>query len=73
MNDSQAVYTGSRLQRVRLLRAPTYNEQIFFSERNISDLYQCLKSSVTMGTAYNEHIFMNEVARCKRDSSVCSK
>ena len=32
-------YTGSRLQRVRLLRAPAYNEQIFFSEVNASDWY----------------------------------
>ena len=34
-------YTGSRLQRVRLLRAPAYNEQIFFSQINASDWYQC--------------------------------
>ena len=27
------IYTGSRLQRVRLLRPPGYNEQLFFSEK----------------------------------------
>ena len=52
-------YTGSRLERVRLLWAPSYNEQIFFSKTNLSHLRQCLKSSDTTSTSYNEHIFMN--------------
>ena len=52
-------YTGSRLQRVRLLRAPGYNKQIFFSKTNPSHLRQCSKSSDTTSTSYNEHIFMN--------------
>ena len=30
-------YTGSHLQRVRLLRAPGYNEKIIFSEEMTSD------------------------------------
>ena len=37
----------------------------FFSEGNTSDWHQCLKGSVTMSTAYTEHIRLNQVARCK--------
>ena len=47
---------------------PHIMSKYFFQKEMFFDLYQCLKSSVTMSTAYNEHIFMNEVARCKRDS-----
>ena len=50
-------YTGSCLQRVRLLRAPGYNEQIILSEKKTSHWHQCLKSSDIVNTAYNEHIF----------------
>ena len=46
--NSKLAYTGSRLQRVRLLRAHIYNESIFFSKRNTSDWHQCLKSSVQL-------------------------
>ena len=46
-------YTGSHLQRVRLLRAPDYNEQIFFSKMNPSHLRQCSNSSDTTSTGYN--------------------
>ena len=48
-------HTRCRLQPVRLLRAPDYDEYIFFSERTV----QCLNSSITVITICNEYIFMN--------------
>ena len=36
------LYTGSRLQRVRVLRAPVCNEKIFPRKKNTSDWHQCL-------------------------------
>ena len=41
------IYTGSRLQRVRLQRAPGYNELISLHQNN---WLQCLKDSVIMST-----------------------
>ena len=41
------VYTGSRFQRVRLLRAPAYNEQIPFVLKSLTAM---LKSSGTTST-----------------------
>ena len=55
--------TGSRLQRVRLLWASSYNQQLFLSERNTSAWHQCLKSVDIMSTAYNEQIFTHHKGR----------
>ena len=51
-------YTGSRLLRVRLLRTPSYNKQVFISKMNFS-LTSMFKSSDIESTGYNEHIFIN--------------
>ena len=60
-------YTGSCLQWARLPQAPGYNEQIFLLEKKTFDWHQCLESLDTKSTAYNQHNFMNEVVRCRRD------
>ena len=65
------IYTGSRLQRVRLLRPPGYNKQIIFSKKMTSDWQYCLKSSDVTSTVFNEHIFMNYAVRSKRDPVYC--
>ena len=52
-------YTGSRLQRVQLLRALDCNEQSFFLGKEQFWLALMLKSLVTTSIAYNKHIFMN--------------
>ena len=52
-------YTGPCLQRVRLLRALGYNEQLFLSKKDTSGWRQCSKTSVIiMSTYYNEQIFV---------------
>ena len=58
------MFTGSRLQQVRLLRASGYNKLVFFQT---SDCHQCLESSDIRCTAHNEQILMTEVARSKWD------
>ena len=55
-------YSGSRLQRVQLQRAGFFSQQ-----SKTSDWPQCLKSSDTTTTGYNEHVCMNLIARCKLD------
>ena len=43
---------------------PAIISYIFFSEKNISDWHQCLKSLGITIAVYNEHNSKNEVARC---------
>ena len=54
------------LARAKLLitLSPAYNEfkyyeQIFCSEKNSFNWYQCFKRSDTTGTTYNKYIFIN--------------
>ena len=53
----QLSYTGSRLQRVRLLRALGYNKQ-FFLRKEYFWLTTMVKSAIITSTCYNEQIFL---------------
>ena len=59
--------TGYRLQRVRLQRAPGYNEQTFLLYGNSCHWHQCYESLVVASVVYNELNSVNVTARYKRD------
>ena len=59
-------YTESRLQRVRLERAPSYNEQISYVEIHVIGT-DVKKVFFITSTVYSELNFVNLTAHCKRD------